>query len=104
MILRFKKLLPGATIPKYAKPGDAALDLVAMNVVVEAQKDYIMISTGLAVEIPEGHVGLVFPRSSISSTDMMLANGVGVIDSGYRGEIMCRFKINNELKKRYGKG
>jgi dUTP pyrophosphatase len=48
--------------------------------------------TGLAVEIPEGHVGLLFPRSSISNSGLILTNSVGVIDSGYRGEIKFRFK------------
>ena len=48
--------------------------------------------TGLAIQIPEGHVGLVFPRSSISKKDLILSNSVGVIDCGYTGEIMFKFK------------
>jgi dUTP pyrophosphatase len=49
----------------------------------------------LAVEIPEGMVGLVFPRSSVRNYDLVLSNGVGVIDSGYRGEIMATFNVKN---------
>jgi dUTP pyrophosphatase len=48
--------------------------------------------TGIAIEIPEGYVGLVYPRSSVSKSSMLLANGVGVIDSGYRGEIMLKYR------------
>ena len=47
--------------------------------------------TGLAMEIPEGYVGLIYPRSSISKTKQMLRNHVGVIDSGYRGEVILKF-------------
>jgi dUTP pyrophosphatase len=53
-------------------------------------------NTGLAIEIPEGHVGLLFPRSSISKTVLSLANSVGVIDSGYRGSIMFKFRYPEE--------
>ena len=55
----------------------------------------IVYGTGLAVEIPEGMVGLVFPRSSIRDKDLVLSNSVGVIDSGYRGEIMATFNLKN---------
>jgi dUTP pyrophosphatase len=58
--------------------------------------DHIVYGTGLAVEIPEGMVGLVFPRSSIRNTTLSMANSVGVIDSGYRGEIMITFKMVNK--------
>ena len=101
MKVKIKKLLPNAVIPKYAKQGDAGLDLTATSVSVteEVGYGYIEYGTGLAVEIPEGYVGLVFPRSSVSVTGLILANAVGVIDSGYRGEIKCRFKwIKNTNK------
>jgi dUTP pyrophosphatase len=58
--------------------------------------DYLEYGTGLAIEIPEGHVGLIFPRSSVSKKDLFLANAVGVIDSGYRGEIKLRFKLEQQ--------
>jgi dUTP pyrophosphatase len=90
MKLKIKKLNNLVPTPKYAHNGDAGLDLVATN---RLDTDlYIEYGTGLCVEIPEGHVGLLFPRSSISKYHLSLANSVGVIDSGYRGEIRARFK------------
>jgi len=90
MKVKIKKLHPSAVIPKYAKSGDAGLDLVVTTIKDEAYQ--VTYGFGIAVEIPEGYVGLVFPRSSIKKTDMVLSNSVGVIDSGYRGEIMATFK------------
>ena len=82
MVVKIKKLSPVAVVPSYAQMGDAGLDLTAVTVSDNA--NYIEYGTGLAVQIPEGYVGLVFARSSISKTSLILANGVGVIDSGYR--------------------
>lgn len=94
MVVRFKKLNPNAVTPSYAKAGDAGLDLTAisMQIVDNTTHGYVEYGTGIAVEIPQGYVGLIYPRSSISNTGMMLSNSVGVIDSGYRGEIKFRFK------------
>lgn len=91
MDVRVKRLNEKAVIPAYAKPGDAGLDLTATSV---DQDEYsnIVYGTGLAIEIPEGYVGLLFPRSSNSKKDLYLANHVGVIDSGYRGEIIFKFR------------
>ena len=91
MKVSIKKLHEKAVIPAYAKEGDAGLDFTA----VEISRDNvgnITYHTGLAVEIPQGYVGLLFPRSSISKKQQFLTNCVGVIDSGYRGEIMAKFK------------
>lgn len=100
MKVNIKKLHPDAVIPSYAKPGDAGMDLTAISKKVETGNDddgeYIEYGTGLAIEIPDGYVGLVFPRSSVSKKDLFLANSVGVIDSGYRGEIKLRYKIEQE--------
>lgn len=93
MKVRMKKLNPDAIIPRYAKPGDAGMDLTA--VWMNQQMEIITYGTGLAVEIPAGHVGLLFPRSSIYKTGMSLTNAVGVIDSGYRGEIMMKFEMTD---------
>ena len=90
MILKFKKLHEDAIIPSYAKPGDAGLDLTAVT--ESWNLDIVTYGTGLAVEIPEGFVGLLTPRSSVYTTDLILANSVGVIDSGYRGEIMFKYR------------
>jgi dUTP pyrophosphatase len=94
MIVKFKKLDPKAVTPAYSKAGDAAMDLTAISL-SKVDKDefgYLEYGTGLAFEIPEGHVGLLFPRSSISNSGLILTNSVGVIDSGYRGEVKVRFK------------
>lgn len=91
MEVKIKKLCKTAVIPSYAKPGDAGMDLVATSRVFDKYGN-VEYGTGLAMEIPEGYVGLLFPRSSISKQDLSLANAVGVIDSGYRGEIKFKFK------------
>lgn len=90
MKVRFKKLSAKAVTPQYAKPGDAGMDMVATSMV--KGEVYYEYGTEIVVEIPEGYVGLLFPRSSISKTKQILANHVGVVDSGYRGEIKFRFK------------
>jgi dUTP pyrophosphatase len=89
--IKIKKLVPEAVIPSYAKPGDAGMDLVATNVVFTPS--YISYKTGLAFEIPTGYVGLLFPRSSNSKMQLLLTNSVGVLDSGYRGEVEFRYKL-----------
>ena len=90
MRIRIKKLTPNAVIPKYAKEGDAGMDLTAISK-EEVNPLQVKYGTGLAVEIPEGYVGLIFPRSSIMKAGLSLSNAVGVIDSGYRGELMAIF-------------
>jgi dUTP pyrophosphatase len=94
MKVKIKKLHKNAVIPEYAKNGDAGLDLVAVS--VSSNELYIEYDTGLAMEIPEGHVGLIFPRSSISKYHLSMANSVGVVDSGYRGSVTVRFKRVDE--------
>jgi dUTP pyrophosphatase len=94
MIVKIKKLDSKAVTPTYSKVGDAAMDLTAISL-SKVDKDefgYLEYGTGLAIEIPKGYVGLLFPRSSISNSGLILTNSVGVIDSGYRGEIKFRFK------------
>ena len=93
MKVKVMKLDAGAKIPKYAKPGDAGMDLCAVSQTFDKHGNYVY-GTGLAIEIPEGYVGLIFPRSSISKTAHSLRNAVGVIDSGYRGELILKFDIN----------
>lgn len=94
MNIKIKKLHENAVIPSYSKEGDCGLDLTAISVTTVDKVDYgyIEYDTGLAIEIPEGYVGLVYPRSSISNTGLILANAVGVVDQNYRGSIKCRFK------------
>jgi dUTP pyrophosphatase len=95
--VRFHKLHSDATLPSYAHPGDAGLDLVAVWMDADYEKPYVEYGTELAVEIPPGYVGLLFPRSSISKTPLSLANSVGIIDSGYRGEIRFRFRTDTTI-------
>lgn len=94
MKVLFKKLNKHAVTPSYAKDGDAGLDITAISrdIVITEDYEYIEYGTGLAFEIPVGYVGLLFPRSSVSKKDILLSNAVGVIDSGYRGEVSFRFK------------
>ena len=97
--VKFKKLYKDAVVPSYAKEGDAGLDLTATHMTLV--REFIEYGTGIAVEIPEGYVGLVFPRSSVSKKEnFYLKNSVGVIDSGYRGEIKLRFN-NGSLGANY---
>lgn len=81
MKVKIKKLVPEAAIPTYAKPGDAGMDLTAISYEYKSDIDCHVFGTGLAVEIPEGHVGLIFPRSSNRKTNAYMCNHVGVIDS-----------------------
>ena len=106
MQVKIKKLSPEAVIPTYAKEGDAGMDLVATSMKFDGTQ--ITYGTGLAIEIPEGFVGLVFPRSSIRKTNLQLSNSVGVIDSGYRGELQATFNkvqgIDNVERENYKVG
>ena len=90
MIVNIKKIHPDAVIPSYAKSGDAGMDLVATSIISDTPTQ-ITYGLGVALEIPKGFVGLVFPRSSIRKTGLQLSNSVGVIDSGYRGELQATF-------------
>lgn len=99
MKVKIKKLHVDAVVPSYAKPGDAGMDLTATTSEIDKSGLYIEYGIGIAVEIPEGYVGLLFPRSSLSKTSLVLANHVGVVDSGYRGEIKFRFKELNMSRK-----
>ena len=80
MKVKIKKLCESAVIPTYAKPGDAGMDLGATSRIFDKYGN-VEYGTGLAMEIPEGYVGLIFARSSIFKQDLSLSNAVGVIDS-----------------------
>ena len=90
MKVRVKKLSENVVIPTYAKDGDAGMDLIATSIISDTSTQ-ITYGLGIALEIPKGFVGLVFPRSSIRKTGLQLSNSVGVIDSGYRGELQATF-------------
>lgn len=88
MILKVKKLHPEARLPKYATPGDAGMDLFALGTFTFAPGTSKTIATGIAVEIPEGYVGLIWDKSGLGSIGLKVMGGV--IDSSYRGEIKVR--------------
>lgn len=102
MNLKIKKLAVNAVIPEYQSKGAAGIDLTAISKEFDPYNKVWVYGTGLAVEIPKGHVGLLFPRSSIYRTSLSLVNSVGVIDSDYRGEIKAMFKLSNDnIKNEY---
>ena len=96
LTVKVKKLEPNAVIPSYSKIGDAGMDLT-ITTIKENTSFSVSYGFGIAMEIPNGYVGLVFPRSSVRNQDLILSNCVGVIDSGYRGEIQATFKKTNGL-------
>ena len=91
MQIRFKKLHPAAVMPKRATDGAAGFDLTAVS--MERNNGLIVYDTGIAIEIPAGHVGLLFQRSSVHKTGLSLCNAVGVIDSDFRGSISFVFRV-----------
>ncbi len=88
MELPVAKLVPEAVLPSRAHEGDAGLDLYACEAAHLGPGERWSVGTGVAVEIPEGHAGLVLPRSGLAKKHgIALVNAPGLIDSGYRGEI-----------------
>jgi dUTP pyrophosphatase len=86
----FKRLRPDAALPSAQHDGDAGLDLRAAVDATVGPGERAMVPTGVAVAIPDGHAGLVLPRSGLASTQgLTLANAPGLIDAGYRGEVIC---------------
>ena len=96
MKVKIKKLVENAVIPRYAKSGDAGLDLTVTK--VKHKKGKVKYYSGRAFEIPQGYVGLLFPRSSNANKDLLMTNSVGVIDSGYRGEVTAVFQKTTLLQ------
>jgi dUTP pyrophosphatase len=96
VMIKVKKLDSNAVIPSYSKVGDAGMDLTITDI-KENTSFSITYGFGIAMEIPKGYVGLIFPRSSVRNQDLILSNSVGVIDSGYRGEIQATFKKTQGL-------
>lgn len=87
MQLKVKKLDNDAKLPTHGHPGDAAMDFYTLEEVVFPAGKQVRVRTGVAVEIPEGHVGLIWDKSSISFNFGLTVVG-GVIDAGFRGEIV----------------
>ena len=96
--VKIKKLHKDAVMPTYAKHGDAGMDLTATSKSYDEHGN-VVYGTGLAFEIPHGFVGLLFPRSSNTKKDLILGNSVGVLDSGYRGEVAFKFRPAMPLER-----
>lgn len=90
LTIKIKKLHPDAKIPAYAHPGDAGMDVYAVS--KNETEKFMEYGTGLSFELPDGYTMLVYPRSSVSNLDLDMANSVGVLDSGFRGELKLRFR------------
>ena len=90
MELPFTRVRQEGQLPASRHEGDAGLDLRSAVEAVVAPGERAMIPTGVAVAIPDGHAGLVLPRSGLASKHgLTLANAPGLIDAGYRGEVIC---------------
>ena len=102
--LKFKKLYSDVKTPVKAYSSDMCFDIYAYSDPIYTDS-YIEYKTGLVFMIPDKHDLLLYPRSSISVYDLMLANSVGVVDQGYRNEVIFRFKPTKESNpKIYQKG
>ena len=99
--VRIKKMFPEAIEPKRGTYGSAGYDLFACDAAVVLPKKSCMITTGIAIEIPNAYVGLVFARSGLATKQgLRPANCVGVIDSDYRGEIkVCLYNDSNSVRE-----
>ena len=96
LVVKVKKIHSNAIIPSYSKIGDAGMDLTITSI-IENTSFSVSYGFGLSIEIPKGFVGLIFPRSSVRNYELSLTNCVGVIDSGYRGEIQATFRKHSGL-------
>jgi len=85
--LKVKRLHADALLPAYKHPGDAGMDLSALEAVTLEPGEIVAVPTGLAFAIPNGYVGLVHPRSGLAARGLTVANAPGTIDAGYRGEV-----------------
>lgn len=104
--IKIKLLHKDAKMPVKANDTDAGYDLFAIDsgTFHEESGRYIQYRTGIAIEPPEGYHIEIFPRSSISKTDLVLANSIGLIDNGYRNEILLRFKVTGNENATYKAG
>jgi dUTP pyrophosphatase len=88
--INIKKIHSLAQLPTKANPTDAGFDCYAVE--INETEDYLEYNLGFQIEIPQGFFGLLVARSSITKYDLMVKNSVGIIDSGYRGDVKLRTK------------
>jgi dUTP pyrophosphatase len=100
--IQIQRLDPGLPYPRYAKPGDAGLDLYSTeDRTLRAAGGRLAIPTGLAIAIPEGYVGLILSRSGLATDHgVVVLNSPGVVDSGFRGEIVA-LMVNHDPQSDY---
>lgn len=97
LIIKTKKLRENAVMPQRMNVGDAGFDLVATSMRKDHEHGVVVFGTGLAFELPEGYAMFVYPRSSSYKHHALMANCVGVVDSGYRGEVHVMFSLKKKL-------
>lgn len=107
MKLKIKMIHENSVLPTYARDGDAGLDLTATKVYFDDYGNFVA-ETGICIELPKGYAGKLHSRSSISKYNLVLANGTGLIDQGYRGQLIFKFKptpyFENSGKETYQTG
>lgn len=97
--VKIKRLSPEAVMPSKGTEQSAGFDLTAISASWDKSRGQIKYGFGLAFEIPEGYVGLIFPRSSVCKKSLSLSNSVGVIDSDYRGEVTAVFNETDPCRE-----
>ena len=100
MNIKFKRLAQNAIAPVKAHPSDAGFDLTCTAITTEVNERgqiIIVYHTGIAVEIPEGYFGALVPRSSISNKTLELVNSIGIVDAGYRGEVLGKMRATTDV-------
>lgn len=102
LVVKISKVYDDAIIPTKAHKSDAGYDMYVHSTSIE--DNIVSYGLGVKMEIPFGYVGLIFPRSSVFTKDLILSNCVGVIDSGYRGEIQAKFRTKNDYQNIYKTG
>lgn len=102
--MKIKLLNEKAVLPKRAHESDAGYDLTATSRMDDSEKGIITFGTGVAIQIPNGHVGLLFPRSSVYKTGLQLVNSVGVVDQNFTGEVMFKYRIVDDSLNHYKPG
>lgn len=105
MQIKLKKLSPDAVIPTYATTWDAGADLYALDYSFIRPDQHEIIATGISLEIPNGFVGLIHPRSGMAAREgITVLNAPGTIDAGYRGEIQVILINHSRVYKTINKG
>lgn len=103
MLVGFKKLHENTVIPKYSREGDAAKDVTATSHWIDENGNHCY-GLGFALELPQGYCAKVLPRSSNAKKDLLLVNGIALIDENFRGEIVLKFKQTKGAPEVYSVG